>query len=291
MSTAELNRPARRRSDALANDGRTSIPTGVPRAREPRLAPPDADGVPFLFPTVRPGGGTAVSARRRVPQFDERASAATWILAKGLRRLDPDRRRHILGGWCAPRRPTPASVIVDGGCDVRIRGSAVTGAVRSSLLEWLPLVRLDLEVYDGGLFEDEPASAVTLLLRPPTIWTVDEAVRAGRLYGRTRAFEPERFDALECYARTRVTATHVDRLREASAKIRLQLPVAELPRASSIVAAGCAVIDADDGACAAIAACQLARLATSAFVLSYLGRCPSADRAKGRAGVLQSVAS
>ena len=69
--------------------------------------------------------------------------------------------------------------------------------------------------------------------------------------------------AIERWARGRTEACHLARLRDAVTRIERQAPMAGFPRASSTVVAGCAVIAADDDWCAAVAARQLARYATS----------------------------
>ena len=143
-------------------------------------------------------------------------------------------------------------------------GSAHAEAVRVALLDWLPLSPADLAVYEGGLFRETPARSLTLLVRPPTIWSIDEAVIAARRFRRGSRFEPEQFGALVRHAHGRLGRTHLDRLREVSARIEKQVPAAGLPEASAVVAAGCAVLAVDDEACASVAAVQLARYAFSA---------------------------
>ncbi len=154
-------------------------------------------------------------------------------------------------------------LICDEGCDVRI---AAGGEVRESLLEWLPLSRVDLAAYEGGLFAADPAGALTLLLRPPTIWSLEDAVAVDGMFPRTDRFDPARFDAILQLARRCVRSEHLARVRRAVAKIERQLPVEGLPRASAIAAAGCVVVATDEDRCAALAAQQLARFASSAFV-------------------------
>ena len=149
---------------------------------------------------------------------------------------------------------------------MRIGDSVVTGAVRVALLDWLPLSRTDLAVYETGLFRDAPANVLTLLVRPPTIWSIDEALVADSLFPRGKQFEPVRFEALERHARRRVGSEHLARLREAAAKVGKQLPVERFPGASVTAAAGCAVIARDDEWCSAIAARQLARYVTSSLI-------------------------
>jgi hypothetical protein len=222
---------------------------------------------------IRPLGGgfgrratDAASAWRSVSEFDRHVSVTTWIVAEGLKLLDPAGRQRVVAGWRGPRRNRRPSLIADSGCDVLVDGTVVTGAVRTAILEWLPLSRTDLAVYEGGLFRRAPANALTLLVRPPTIWSIEEAVIADGLFPGGPRFDPSGFDALERYARGRLGTEHLARLRDAVRKIGKQLPVEGLPLASGTVAAGCAVIAADDEWSAAIAARQLARYATSARV-------------------------
>ncbi len=234
---------------------------------DPLDAVRDAADVAVLFPAVRRYDDvSAALARRSVPEFDACASATTWIVWRGLKLLEPVERESIIDGWCVHHHGCWPSLIVDGGCDVRIGRSAVTDPVRAVLLEWLPLSRIDLAVYEGGLFRRAPANALSLLVRPPTIWSIDEAVFADRLFARGPRFAPERFDAVERHAHSRLRNEQLANLRAAARRIQMQLPVDGLPVASATVAAACSVIEVDDAWCTAIAAQQLARYATSALV-------------------------
>jgi hypothetical protein len=156
--------------------------------------------------------------------------------------------------------------VVDDGCDVRLRGGRRADVVRVALLEWLPLARADLAVYESGLSSEVPESALASLVRPPTIWTTAEALLAARLVGRAVGLEQGRFAALREHAFTRLGAAELIRLRGVAERFARQLPVEGLPRASATLATGCAAVASDDETCAAVAATQLARYATSAFV-------------------------
>lgn len=273
MPTAELTHPARRLSDRRTNDPHVAPAGGECRRRELRFdAVGEADGSRSLFPVLRPcGGNAAAAARRAVIAFDARTSATTWILRQGLEHLGPVERRRIVDSWRTARIDEAPSLIADGGCDVRVRGASLTNAVRVALLEWLPLSRTDLAVYESGLFRDAPARSLTLLVRPPTIWPIDEAVIAARLVRPAPRFEPEQFAALERHARGRLGRIHLARLREVALRIEMQVPVEGLPGASVTVATGCAVIANDEEQCASTAAAQLARYAMSA-VVARVGR-------------------
>ncbi len=268
MSTAELDQLASPRLGRRATDDALRLrPRRPPREIAPGGAS-GADDIAGLFTAVRPCDcrGT-VLARRAAPELDARASATAWIVSEGLQPLDQADRQRVLDGWRAHRDVCEGMRITDGGCEVRIGGATVTGTVRAALLEWLPLSPTDLVVAERGLWRDAPAKALTLLVRPPTIWPAHEAVTADRLFPRGPQFEPERFAALERHALGRVGESHLSLLRKAAGRIERQLPAAGLPVASSIVAAGCAVLMADDEWCTALAARQLARYATSEWVV------------------------
>ena len=137
---------------------------------------------------------------------------------------------------------------------------------RAALLEWLPLTDRELAVYEGGLFGDAPIHAIALLVRPPTIWALDEAIDAERLFPRGPRFVPERFAAIEHHAYGRIRAEHLARLRRAVDRIVAQLPTAGLSVASATIACGCELVADDDPRARAVVARQLARYASSALV-------------------------
>ena len=268
MPVAELAQPSRRLSDRRTHG---PIQFHAPsdacwrRRDEVRFGQAaDACGSQIVFPALRPCGGRTAAGRRAGTWFDPRASATTWILWQGLEVLARPEREHIVHAWGTGNFDQVPSLIADGGCDVRLRGSAHADAVRAALLEWLPLSQADLAVYEGGLFHDTPARSLTLLVRPPTIWSIDEAVIAARRFRRGSRFDPKQFAALVRHAHGRLCDTHLDRLREVSARIEKQLPADGLPEASTVVVAGCSVLAGSDEVCASIAAVQLARYALSA---------------------------
>lgn len=154
--------------------------------------------------------------------------------------------------------PTPRrSLVVDHGCDVRLAHVRLEPDVVMALLEWLPLAHGDLAFLERGA-PRAPVTALGAVLRPPTIWSPVEALAA-----RSRVHDAP---GLERYAARRVTPLHVKRLRRAVARIATQLPLAGLPRASAVVAAGCATLLADEIAGAEAAAEQLVRYATSDLI-------------------------
>jgi hypothetical protein len=263
MSTAALERPSPTGTvgrHAVSARLRPLRPAGPPCGQEP------FDDLAVVFPSRRLGCGAPTTlTRRSALGFDARASVTAWLLGEGLESLDAERRRSIMEAWNAYRDHGPR-LVGDGGCDVRLGRGGVGAPEWAALLEWLPLTDRELAVYEGGLFEDAPAHAVALLVRPPTIWGLAEAVDAERRFPRGTRFAPTRFAAIERHAAGRVRAEHLARLRRAVIRIAAQLPAAGLPRASATVASGCALVAADDSRARAVVARQLARYASSALV-------------------------
>ncbi|MCY7301702.1 MAG: hypothetical protein LH654_01420 [Thermoleophilia bacterium] len=156
-------------------------------------------------------------------------------------------------------------LVVDDGCDVRIRGRYCADCVRVALLEWLPLTCDDLLSHRGSLVSD-PAAVLSALVRPPTIWTTADAVVAARRGDGESETRRERHDAVVAYAFTQLREEHLERLRCIAARFARQMSLEGRPGTCDALAAGCAVVAGDDDACAAVAAIQLARYAASAFV-------------------------
>ncbi len=266
MATLALEPLPPNRLRRRATDG------GPPRPRERRHPVPEprrarTAGVAPLFPGLRPCDHTGGhSASRRSWELEPHASVSAWIVSEGLEVLDPAARRRIIDGWRTYRSRSGSTIVVDEGCDVEIGPIGADSRTRGALLEWLRVAPDELAVYEGGLFRHAPAAALTLLLRPPTIWSIEDALTARACVPAGLEFTPGRFAALERAAGERVGRTHVARLREAVDRIERQLPIAEFPTASRTIAAGCTTLARDDRWCGALAARQLARYASSVLV-------------------------
>jgi hypothetical protein len=119
---------------------------------------------------------------------------------------------------------------------------------------------------------DDPVVSIALLLRPPTIWSLEDAVWARMLFRLGDPDTRERCEALEALALPRVGRLHLLRLREATRRIEGQLPVGGAPTASSTIAAGCAALAGDRDRRRAVVARQLARYAASGVVAARCAR-------------------
>jgi hypothetical protein len=176
-------------------------------------------------------------------------AASTLTLHRYAERRLADRRRELASA--------PRPLVVDGGCDVRAGYLPVDHATRVALLLWLPLSTGELAALEDGLDVEAPADAVSLLLRPPTIWSLADALCLRRTF-------PDSSRAAH-RTRARVAARHRRRVRAGAHRIEAQLPFAGQPRASAVVAAGCRALERD-AACADVAARQLVRFAASDLV-------------------------
>lgn len=157
-------------------------------------------------------------------------------------------------------------LVVDGGCDVRLRGGPHADGVRVALLEWLPLSRAELAEHERDRITQPSPSWLAILVRPPTIWSLEEAVAAARLLawqGPLDRMPPAR---LVGRALGRVDGNHLTRVRRRAARVAAQVPRLERPRTGARVEAECALIEADDEACASVAAIALARYSRSRVV-------------------------
>ena len=158
------------------------------------------------------------------------------------------------------------SLVVDGGCDVRLRGCGHADLVRVALLEWLPLSPAELAQCEDEASGQPAPVCLASLVRPPTIWPFGEALAAALLLAEEPSCEGMPFPWLAAHASGRVNGVHVTRVRARAARIALQLPLAELPCSSAAVRVACALVEHDDAACVAIAALALARFSLSEVV-------------------------
>ena len=187
MTTVELERPSptgtatrhavAARLQAL-RPGRAAVRSGA--VRRPRRRVPVA--APRLY-------GRDRARRRRA--LGLRCTRVRDRLAhrRGARGPRSRAAAGVIEGWSAYRDHGPGSS-VDGGCDVRL-GRVVVGAgaglrcsrgCRSRSSSW-PSTR-------AGCSTDDPARAIALLLRPPTIWSLERGAPGRAAVPRGRASRP-----------------------------------------------------------------------------------------------------
>jgi hypothetical protein len=162
----------------------------------------EANDIAALFPGVRPHDDVFLRYAERVAlSLDGHGPLVPIrIVEEGLALLDHAEQRRIVDSWSDPYPDRWAAMLADGGSEALIRRAVVAGAVRVAILERRPVSREALAVFEGGLFSNLPANALTLLVPSQAIWSIDEATAADCIVPGGPQFEPARFDALERYA-------------------------------------------------------------------------------------------
>ena len=135
-----------------------------------------------------------------------------------------------------------------------------------ALLAWLPLSLAELVQDEDGRDAKPSAFRLAALVRPPTVWPLDEAADAARTFGSARPLARAPWAWLVAHARSRVDDVHLARVRGRAARIASQLAGPELAPGASAIAARCALIEHDEEALATVAAVALGRYALSEVV-------------------------
>lgn len=225
----------------------------------------EAHDLAALFPALRPRDAVLEAYAKHVAAelHPDQPEIPVDAVEEGVSIVSESEWRRLIDSW-ATSYPDRWDAIVRLVRDARaVERAAVAGAVRVTILELRPLPAAAFAPLEGGVFRQLPANALTLLVPPPAVWSMDEACAALLLLPRTVRFDPAWFDAVERHAEGCVGPEHVGRLRRAGDRLADQLPVAGMPRASTTVAEGIAVISSDDGWAAAIAARLLALYAAA----------------------------
>jgi hypothetical protein len=181
---------------------------------------------------------------------------------EGIALVSTADRRRLIEGW-ATSYPDRWEAIVGlvGDTDLAER-AVVAGTVRVTILDHRRLPAAAFAPLEGGTFRKLPANALTLLVPPQAVWSMDEACVTLRLLPRSDVFNPAWFEAVERHGEGCVGPEHVERLRRAGARLATQLPLHGMPRATATLREGIRVIDTDEGWAEAIAVRLLALYAS-----------------------------
>jgi len=153
-------------------------------------------------------------------------------VAEGAGLLSSNERSRLIRSW-RDRYPSRwhavCSTVGDtAACEHALVASAIRAAVADRVV--CP-AEVAAELEDGSL-ERSPGAAVALALSPPAVWSYEEALRPDT---------------------SRVGARHTARVRVQADRLGRRLPFDGLPRASSILHAGCELVAADDEVAAGVA--------------------------------------
>jgi hypothetical protein len=235
----------------------------------------EAGDIAALFPAVRPRDPILDAfARRAARAVDPRLPRVpVAAVEEGFALLDEPERRRIVASWTEPYRDRWEAMLADGGRALPMERALIAGAVRMAIADHVPPAYERFALLEGGMLRSHPADALSILVPPSAIWSIDEAVWATLLVppasASASASESDfdrRMAALERRTPACVGGEHTERVRAAAARLRASLPVVGLPRASATAAAGCDDVRRDDAICSAIAARLLALYAMSPAV-------------------------
>jgi len=258
------------------------LPRGERRRRRGELdALAEAHDLASLFPGVRPRDEVfdAFAERAGATLGPEQPAPPVELVENGLALLDDAERRRIVESWSRVYPARWASLVRDGGVEPLLSRAVVFGAVGVSILEWRRVPAAALDLCELGDCDDVPANALTLLVEPPLVWSIEDAMRAAsRHRRRSRQFEPAHFEAIAAYGARVMSAEHRLRLRAAAGRIDAQLPIGGRPRATRLLRDGCEVLLRDDWWCRAIGGRLLALYTASPLVERELAVVAKAER-------------
>ncbi len=250
---------------------------GLPR-RERRLLRTqleilaEANEIAALFPSVRPDDAvfSAYAEQVGAALASTGPAAPVEVVENGLRLLDDEERRRVVGRWALSYPDRWRRIIDLAGEPALVERAVVAGAVRVTLLENRPLPPEVLTPLEGGALRHLPTQALALLVAPPAVWSIDEAVTTLTLFPRRGGLDAAWFETVERHAASCVGTEHVARLRAACRRVARQFPMAGLPRASEIAAAGCSAILTDNVQAKSVCALLLTVYVASPMVASEL---------------------
>ena len=225
---------------------------GDPRNEYARVqALREAEGIPFLFPSVRLRG-------RAIGDFADETAASFPAtddvpVEKGLALVEPQELRRLVESWAEPYADRWLSLTTASGDIGAAERALALGALRAAVAERQPTPRELLEPFDDGALHRSPLAALALVLPAQLVWSIDEA-RAAQAAAEGRRKARQRHDAVEGVARALVTAEHVRRLRTLAARLSAELASCDVPGASRVLGDGCRRVERDDANAKAAAA-------------------------------------
>jgi hypothetical protein len=232
------------------------------RHRRSLAALSEAHDTGMLFPRVRPRDEVVVAFAGRLAL--ELPVAAVEIpqdrIEEGVALVAESERRRIVDELRA-RYPSRWASLTAAAGDVGLTERAiVASAVKCAVIERLPIRRGLFELIEAMPAPASPCGVLVLALDGSLIWDRDDAIVIGRTI-------PPGRDAMSFYAEAhaladrRVEEWQLGRVRELAERIRDELPVVGLDRASRLLDEGIAEVAADDAAAAWVAGALLARYA------------------------------
>jgi len=201
------------------------------------------------YPALRPRGVAACGAVREAAARlgDHDGAIPRSVVESLLERCDARdlHRLELLAGVLAPGRWRP---LVDAVGAEHAREPLYAGVLSAAVAERQPPPQW-LAVMREGTADDAPGPVNVLasLLRPESVWSIDEA-RTAQALAAPIGLLPRKIDSIRSFASSKMDQGRLDRLRVISEPVESMLPVAGAPRTTAHLDEACALVAADDGA-------------------------------------------
>lgn len=221
----------------------------------------EAEGIAWMFPSVRVTGGEVDAfADRMAVEHATDDDVPESTLEHGLALVDGEARRRVIELWAVPYADRWASLVHASGDADAAERALLAGALRAAIAERQPTPRELVEPLEGGALRRSPFAALSAVLPPMFVWSVDE-LRAAQVAASQQRKPRHGMDAVEEVAYALMTFPHVERTSAMAARLAAELPFAGLPEASRTLAHACDEVDRSLDA---------ARATTAALLIAYV---------------------
>jgi hypothetical protein len=214
-----------------------------------------------MFPCVRPAGRELEAFVDKEALEHPTDDVPDAVLREGLELVDEQERRRIVELWSDPYADRWASVTHASGDVEAAERALVVGSLRAAIAERQSTPRELIEPVEGGALRRSPFAALSTVLPPALVWSVDEA-RAAHVAASNRRGRAA-MDAVEGVAYALMTFTHIQRTSALTRRLALKLPFTGLPEASRTLSTACDEVTRRVDA---------ARAAAAALLIAYVER-------------------
>jgi len=189
-----------------------------------------------LLPSLRADGEALEAfADRAAAELEAKSDIPIAVVEEGVALADEVARRRIVEGYAARYPERWRTICGDGGAVAE--RALVASAVRGTIADRILPPRGLYEVIEKEL-RDSPGQALALLIRPSLVWSLEDATAAAEAAMRQTDHSGLWFEAVDDVARGRLERGHERRVRMLAGRVAAQLPIARLPRATSLVERG-----------------------------------------------------
>jgi hypothetical protein len=233
---------------------------GDPRNEEARAqALREAESIAWMFPCVRPAGPAVEAFVDQKAVEHPTGNVSDGELREGLELLDEQERRRVVALWSDPYADRWASLTFAAGDVGAAERALIVGSLRAAIAERQSTPRELVAPLEGGALRRSPFAALSTVLPPGLVWSIDEA-RAAHVAASHRRMRAG-MDAVEGVAYALMTFTHIQRTSALTARLARELPIAGLLEASRTLSDACEELERSLDA---------SRAATAALLIAYV---------------------